>query len=53
MAERYRQQGANFVRAGLRWEPAADWMVDLSRSHVLRGAGESSWTLGLTRAFGR
>lgn len=53
MAERYRQAGGHFVRAGLRWEPAADWTVDLSRSHRLRGEGESSWTLGLTRGFGR
>lgn len=53
MAERYRQEGGHFVRAGLRWEPARDWTVDLSRAHRLRGPGASSWTLGLTREFDR
>ena len=52
-AERYRQAGGHLVRAGLRWEPAADWTVDLGRAHLLRGEGVSSWTLGLKREFGR
>ncbi len=53
MAERFRQEGGHFARAGLRWTPAKDWTVDLSRAVRLRGAGESSWTLGLTREFER
>jgi hypothetical protein len=53
IAERYRQEGGHFVRAGLRWEPARDWKVDFSRAHHLRGNGQSSWTLGLVREFGR
>ena len=53
MAERYRQEGSHFVRAGLRWEAAKDWTVDLSRANRLSGNGQSSWTLGLTRVFER
>jgi hypothetical protein len=53
MAERYRQEGGHFARVGLRWTPSKDWTVDLSRAHRLRGVGESSWTLGLTREFDR
>ena len=53
MAERFRQEGGHFARAGLRWTPAKDWTVDLSRAHRLRGEGESSWVLGLTREFDR
>lgn len=53
MAERYRQDAGHFARAGLRWEPARDWTVDVSRARRLRGAGDSSWTLGLTREFDR
>jgi hypothetical protein len=53
MAERYRQEGGHLVRVGLRWEPAENWTVDLSRAHHLRGAGQSSWTVGLKREFGR
>ena len=53
MAERYRQEGGQFVRAGVRWTPASRWSLDLSRAVRLRGIGESSWTLGLTREFER
>lgn len=53
IAERYREEGGHFARAGLRWEPAKDWTVDLSRAKHLRGAGESSWTIALKREFGR
>ena len=53
MAERYRQEGAHFARAGLRWTPAKDWTLDLSRAVVLRGPGDRSWTIGLTREFDR
>lgn len=52
-AERYRQEGGHFARAGLRWAPSKDWIVDLSRAVRIRGAGESSWTIGLTREFDR
>lgn len=53
MAERYREEGGHFARAGVRWEPATDWTVDLSRAVRLSGAGESSWTIALKREFGR
>lgn len=53
MAERYRQQGGDFVRAGIRWSPATDWTMDLSRNHRLHGPSEASWTVGLTREFRR
>ncbi len=52
-AERYRQEGGHFVRAALRWTPARDWLVDVSRAVKRRGDGESSWTVGLTREFDR
>jgi hypothetical protein len=53
IAERYRQEGGQFARAGVRWEPADGWSVDFSRAVRLRGAGDSSWTIGLTREFDR
>lgn len=52
-AERYAEAGAHFVRAGVRWAANADWTLDLSRAHRLAGTGESAWTVGVTRAFGR
>lgn len=53
VAERYRQQAADFVRAGVRWSPFRDWTMDLSRSHRLHGPGDASWTVGVTREFSR
>lgn len=52
-AERYRQEGGHFARVAVRWTAAKDWLVDLSRAVKLRGAGESSWSFGLTREFDR
>jgi hypothetical protein len=52
-AERYREEGGHFARAGVRWTPGKDWRLDLSRAVRLRGDGESSWTLGLQREFDR
>ena len=52
-AERYRQEGGHFARAAVRWTAARDWLVDISRAVRLRGAGESSWSFGLTREFDR
>lgn len=53
VGERYREAGAHFVRAGLRWAASDAWSVDLSRAHLLRGPGESNWTLGTNWQFGR
>ena len=53
MAERFRQEGGHFARAGLRWTPSKDWTVDVSRAVRLRGAGESAWIVALTREFDR
>lgn len=53
MAERYREGGGHFARAGVRWEPAKDWTADLSHAVRLRGAGQSSWTIALKREFSR
>ncbi len=53
IGERYREEGGHFARAGLRWSPGQDWKVDLSRAVVVRGPGDRSWTLGLTREFDR
>ena len=52
-AERYAEQQSHFVRTGLRWAANADWTVDVSRAHRLRGPGESAWTVGMTRAIAR
>jgi len=53
VAERYREQGSHFARAGVRWTVAEGWLLDLSRAVRLRGPGDHSWTLGLTREFQR
>lgn len=53
MAERYRQEGGHFARAGLRWQPAEGWTLDLSRAVRVRGEGSNSWTAGLTYEFDR
>lgn len=52
-AERFRQEGGHFARVGVRWTPAPDWVLDVSRAVRRRGAGDSSWTVGLTREFAR
>lgn len=52
-AERYVEQQAHFVRAGLRWAATEDWTFDASRAHRLHGPGDSSWTIGVTRRIGR
>ena len=53
LAERYAQEGSQFVRGGLRWAFRDDLMVDFSRAHRLSGPGESSWTVGTTWSFER
>ncbi|MDP3761462.1 MAG: hypothetical protein Q8R01_13195 [Ramlibacter sp.] len=52
-AERYAEERTHFVRAGLRWAANADWTFDVSRAHRLRGPGESTWIVGMTRAIAR
>jgi hypothetical protein len=51
-AERYLEQQAHFVRAGLRWFATELWTFDVSRAQRLHGPGESTWTLGVTRRIG-
>lgn len=51
MAERFKAEGAQFARAGLRWTAAPGWSVDASRAVRVRGVGQASWTLGVTREF--
>jgi hypothetical protein len=53
IGERFRQEGGHFARAALRWTPAKDWTLDLSRAVRLHGAGTSSWVLALKRDFER
>lgn len=53
IVERFRADGGHFVRAGLRWEAAQGWTLDLSRSDHIAGSGTGSWTLGLSREFER
>lgn len=52
-AERYVEQRAHYVRAGVRWSASEHWTIDASRAQRLRGDGESSWTVGVTRLLGR
>jgi hypothetical protein len=52
-AERYAEQMAHFVRAGVRWAATEDWTFDATRSHRLHGPGTSAWTVGVTRRIGR
>lgn len=51
--ERYAEQHTHFARAGVRWAASDAWTIDASRAQRLRGDGESSWTLGVTRLIGR
>jgi hypothetical protein len=52
VAERYREQATHFVRAGARHAINDTWTVDASRAHRLTGPAPSTWTVGLTYAFG-
>lgn len=51
VAERYRQDGGQFARAGLRWDASPGWRVDFSRALRLSGPGESFWTVAFSREF--
>ncbi len=51
MAERYKQDGGHFARAGLRWQPADGWTLDLTRALRVAGAGAAATTLGFTFEF--
>lgn len=51
VGERYKEEDTQFVRAAVRWLPAARWSVDLSRAQRLSGPGASAWTLGASYAF--
>lgn len=52
VGERYREEGGQFARAGLKWEPTQDWQLAFSRAQRLSGPGASAWTLALTREIG-
>lgn len=52
VAERFREGGRDFWRAGVRYAPHPDLSVDLSRAQGLSGAPDR-WALGLTSAFAR
>jgi len=51
VAERFREGGANYWRAGARWTIATSLNVDLSHARGLAGA-PSLWTLGVTWGWG-
>jgi hypothetical protein len=51
VAERYVDQGGHFLRAGARWQPAAEWTLDITHARKLYGQGASGWTIGATRGF--
>lgn len=48
VAERFREGGANFWRAGARWALTPSTSIDLSRARGLGNAAPAGWTLGLT-----
>ena len=52
VAERYREQATHYVRAGARYAISDAWTVDASRAQRLTGPAPSTWTVGLTYAFG-
>jgi hypothetical protein len=52
MAERFREVGLDFWRAGIRYSPCSGLSIDLSRAEGLAGA-PSRWALGLNFAFDR
>lgn len=53
VAERYREAGTHFVRAGARWAVTEGWSVDLSRAQRLSGPAASNWTFGAIWQFER
>ena len=52
IAERFREVGLDFWRAGLRYAPRPEFSVDLSRAEGMAGARDR-WAFGLTFAFSR
>jgi len=52
VAERFREVGLDFWRAGIRYAPRPDFSVDLSRAEGMAGAPDR-WALGVTFAFSR
>jgi len=52
VAERFREVGLDFWRAGVRYAPRGDLAIDVSRAQGMAGAPDR-WALGLTYAFGR
>jgi hypothetical protein len=52
LAERFREVGLDFWRAGIRYSPRPEFSVDLSRAEGMAGAPDR-WALGLSFAFSR
>jgi len=52
VAERFREVGLDFWRAGIRCAPHPDLSIDLSRAEGMAGA-PNRWAFGLTFAFSR
>ncbi len=53
VAERFRESGANFWRAGARWSLTPSMNLDLSRARALDASAPAWWTFGLTWGFDR
>lgn len=53
IAERFREGGANFWRAGARWQATPSINVDLGHARGLNSSTPAWWTLGLTWVFDR
>jgi hypothetical protein len=51
IADRYLDQGTNFLRTGVRWIGGDAWSLDLSRAQRLSGPAGSNWTLGFNYDF--
>jgi hypothetical protein len=53
VAERFREGGLDFWRAGARWSVTSSTSVDLSRAENLHGAPSPWWTIGVNWVFER
>lgn len=53
VAERFREGGANFWRAGARWSLVPSLNLDLSHARGQQSGAPAWWTLGLTWVFDR
>ncbi|MBG9389221.1 hypothetical protein [Caenimonas aquaedulcis] len=51
VGERYIEEQAHYLRAGLRWSASDRLTLDVSHARRLAGPGASNWTIGATHRF--